>query len=292
MTRWLISVPVWGQHYVDEFCAAALPPLTRAIEALAELPDIEARLIIHTDRAEQVGAATSARVECRPVPAGARGFDCMSQAHREVLRLGLRGDVVVLLTAGAVISAQGLRYCAKVLEDPRLRLVLCAVPRALPRGPLPDAADGESLMRWAWDNRHPMTEECIWPHGRSRDLSRTFYLGADDSVASRQALPHPLAVRIDGRPLRFTPTVDANLIHCFDPSEMHMTPDCRELALIKLSPEDKAFDLVDASMRARAARGELVIADKHQRWCLGHRVHLCGSGEIQDDDHFMVALRG
>lgn len=296
-TRWLVSVPVWGERYVEEFCAVALPALTRAVDALRAAPGregLDVRLVVHTDQAERVRAATSVPVDSRPVPAGARDFDCMSQAHREALSLGLLGDVAVLMTAGAVISERGLLYCAGVLDNPQKFLVLCAVPRVLAEGALPDTADARSLMEWAWVNRHPMTVECTWPHGRSRDLSRTFFVGPLGSLVTRQALPHPLAVRIDRRPLRFTPTVDANLIHCFDPTEMHVATMSDELAVLKLSPADKGFDLAGATMAERAARGELVISDPYQRWCLSHRIHLLARGPAAvgvDDDHFMAAIK-
>lgn len=297
MNRWLISVPVWGERYVEEFCATALPALDSAIVRLAMSvagEPGEVRLIVHTDQPERIAAASGSRPECRPVPAGAREFDCMSQAHREVLSTGLRGDVVVLLTAGAVISAAGLAYCAEILRNRHIKLVMCAVPRVLAAGPMPSTGDAQAFMDWAWEHRHPMTQECLWPDGCSADLSRTFFVDPHGGVVTRQALPHPLAVRIDGRPVRFTPTVDANLMHGFDPTEIHLAMDCRELALIKLSPASKGFDIAPSSMHTRASRGELVIGDPHQRWCLGHRIHLCqprqGPGEWEDG-RFIEAVR-
>src|SRR3990167_8810736 len=120
MVRWLISVPVWGERYVEEFCAAALPALERSVIALTKArPDIDVRLIVHTDSPDRVRGATGLTVEARPLPVGLRDFDCMSQSHREVLSSGLRGDIVVLFTAGAVISEGGLLYCAATLDNPR-----------------------------------------------------------------------------------------------------------------------------------------------------------------------------
>lgn len=296
--RWLISASVWGERYVEEFCATALPALDRAVEHLRRSADLDydpdVRVVVHTDQPERIAGASGSSIECRPVPAGARDFDCMSQAHREVLGMALRGDVVVLLTAGAIISARGLRYCAdRFAENERLRGVLCAVPRVLAQGQVLDTEDAQGLMDWGWQNRHPMVDECTWPEGRSADLSRAFFTGADGAVITRQFLPHPLAVKIDGRPLRFTPTIDANLIHCFEPVEMHVTPDCRELAMLKLTPADKGYDLTSATMRERAASGGLVVTNPHQRWCASHRIQLCGDDPRGcEDGLFMGAVRG
>jgi hypothetical protein len=283
MVRWLISVPVWGERYVDEFCATALPPLDRAVAALREArPEVDVRLIIHTDRPERIAGLAGAPVECRPVPAGARDFDCMSQAHREVLGLGVRGDVAVILTAGTVMSAETLTYCADVLDHPRRLVVLCAVPRVLAEGQIPDTSDAPALMAWAWDHRHPITIESTWPDGRSADLSRTYYERGGE-VASRVCLPHPLAIRIDGRPLRFTPTIDVNLINCFDRSEMHLVPNCDRLAVLKLTPPDKGYRTVEETMFQRLEAYRFVIPDPQQRWCLSHRIALVGRAKMCPD---------
>ena len=301
LTRWLISVPVYGERYVDEFCAATLPALKRATARLAETHDVDIRLVVHTDQPDHIrgmnlvhgGPQPRTVVECRPVPAGASGLACMSQAHREVIHNGMLGDVVVLLTAGAVISEDGLKYCADVLANRQIKAVLCAVPRVLAQGIIPDTGDAAKFMEWAWENRHPLTSECTWPLGKSSDLSRAFFV-RDDVVVTRMTLPHPLAVRIDGRVLRFEPTIDANLNLCFDPSEMHMTPNCKELAVVKLTPADKGYALDAISMEKRVS-GELVlVANGHQRWCLSHQVRLCGHNDPMDcgDAYFVSMLSG
>ena len=289
--RWLISVPVWGESYVSEFCAASQPSLDRAVEALIAT-GAEVRVILYTDQPERVLGSGGPASECRPVPAGARDFDCMSQAHRDTMGLALRGDIVVLLTAGTVISEQGLVYCAEILRNPQLRVVLCAVPRVLSYGQIPDTANARGLMRWAWENRHPMTSECTYPEGRSVDLSRTYYTSPGGGVVTRVFLPHPLAVRIEGRPPSFTPTVDCNLMNNFDPSVMHMATDSSRLAMVKLTPADKGFQVSGSSMKDRMAQG-LFVSDAHQRWCAGHRVVLCEGDLAGCQDNVLVeSIRG
>lgn len=276
MTRWLISVPAWGPRCVDVFCATALPALERAVLRLARRGEVDPVVVVHTDAPEQVRqAATEIRIEARPVPAGLRDFDCLSQAHREVLGMACRGDVVVLLTADLVISAAGLEYCRRALATPQKMLVACAGVRALQEGRIPGTESAPDLMRWAWENRHPITQACSWPDGDSADLSRV-YFEKDGAVCSRLALPHPLAVEIDGRPLKFTPTIDANLIQCFDPIEVHMATDCRELALVELSPRDKDYGRHPVPLYQRVANGGFAVGDPLQRWCMRHPMLLVG----------------
>lgn len=290
--RWLISVPAWGPRCVDVFCATALPALERAMNYLdAARPGEESILVVHTDQPEGViQSATQIKIEPRPVPVGLRDFDCLSQAHREVLGMACRGDVVVLLTADLVVSERGLFYCAGALADPQKMLVACAGVRALQEGKLPDTTSAAVLMAWAWENRHPITEACRWPDGDSADLSRVYFMAEDDyAVSARLALPHPLAVRIDGRPLRFSPTIDANLIQCFAPHEIHMATDCHALALVELSPRDKDYQRAGQTIAERTQQGQYQIPDKMQRYCFNHRVTLrgrsgldCGDGSVVD----------
>lgn len=278
MSRWLISVPAWGDRCVEVACAAALPALERAVVRLRarEGGFVDPRVVVHTDRPDRVrAAATRIAIEPRPVPAGLRDFDCLSQAHREVISMACGGDVVVFLTADLVISEQGLVYCDEALAGPQKRLVACAGVRALQEGRLPDTGDAAGLMRWAWDNRHPMTEACRWPGGDSADLSR-MYFADEGSVVAYLALPHPLAVRVDGRTLRFSPTVDANLIQCFGPVEIHVARTSDRLALVELSPRDKDFQRAPRTMELRLAEDRIKVPDPLQRWCLAQRVSLVG----------------
>ena len=91
MARWLISTPVWGERYVNVFCATTLPAINAAATPLVAAGH-DVRLVAHTDQPEKIGAATNLAFDPRPVPAGLRDFDCMSQAHREVLGMAVMGS--------------------------------------------------------------------------------------------------------------------------------------------------------------------------------------------------------
>ncbi len=278
MSRWLISVPVWGERCTNIFYAAALPALERAVLVL-EAAGADVRVVVHTDalQGRVQAAATQIKIEERRVPAGLRDFDCLSQAHREVLQMGCMDDVVILLTADLVISEQGLVYCHRVFEkDRNKKLLLCVGIRALQEGKIPDTADADALMVWAWDNRHPITEASRYPDGNSSDLSR-LYFEANGVVVARLALPHPIAVRLDKRTLRFTPTVDANLMQCFGKSELHIVKDSHELALVELSPRDKDYQRDADTIGQRLSDRMVRLPDLLQRHCIGHRISLVGS---------------
>ena len=285
--RWLISVPVWGERYVNVFCATTLPATNIAARELiassahAGRP-VDVRLVVHTDRPEQIAAATDLPCDPRPIPAGLRDFDCMSQAHREALAMACRGDVVSLMTADAVPVSGSLAYAAAVLANPQKMLIMCAAMRALEEGHIKSTV-GPEFMAWAWANRHPITEQTIWPLGQAGDLSRMHFTDGE-AVVTRMCLPHPLAVRIDGRPLAFTPTVDVNFMQCFHHSEIHLARRCDECALVELSPRTKTDRVVSKSIRERLRAGELRVPDPLQRWCLNHRVVITGPDRDCGDD--------
>lgn len=295
MTRWLISVPVWGERYVNVFCATTLPAINAAISRLImqeahEGRPVDVKLVVHTDCPEKIGAATDPGwYDPHPVPAGLRDFDCMSQAHREVLGMACKGDIVALMTSDAVPVVGALAYAAKILDDPHKKLVMCAAMRALEEGHI-RTTEGVPFMRWAWKNRHPITEQTIWPRGHARDLSRMHFTDGEIAV-TRMCLPHPLAVRMDGRRVAFTPTVDVNFMQCFDRTEIHLATRCEECGLVELSPRSKTDSLSPKTIQRRLEDGELRIPDPLQRWCLSHRVMITGPERDCGDDAVVETIR-
>lgn len=252
-------------------------------------------LVVHTDSPDRIlNAATEIQVETRPVPAGLREFDCMSQAHREVLAMACRGDRVMLLTADLVVSANALTHCESIFRAHNKLFIGCAGIRALQEGHIGKAYEKpRALLKWAWQNRHPMTTECAWPEGRSADLSRTYYTDGINVIA-RLCLPHPLAVRIDGRPLPFTPTIDVNLINNFNESEIHIVKDPDELALVELSPRDKDFARTGSTIEQRFNDGSFIVPRQGiQPWVLDHKIVLYGiPADCGDDAVVEKLLRG
>lgn len=287
MPRYLVSVPVWGERYVDVFCATALPAMRRAVEVLrAEgVPADDICIVAHTDQPVRIKDAAGVRVETRALPAGLGKFECMAQAHREVFAMALRGDVVFPLNADNLISEEALVTCARVLSGQKV-VVACSAFRANQSGQVA-STKSRDLHRWAWENRHAITRECTWPAGKLRDLSRICF-ERGGNVSARLSMPHPVAVRIDGRPLSFTPTVDANLLRNFDISEIHLVRSPDELALVELSPADKADTLVERSMEERLARGELVLPNAQHRQLIAHRVTLVGDADADCGDEEVV----
>ena len=276
MPRWLVSVPVWGERCIEVFCSTCLPALEKAMLQLQDVSSIEARLVVHTDNHRRIrDGATEIEIENRPVPAGARDFDSLSEAHRDVLRMACRNDRVALLTADLLVSKSGLQLCEEILDPPGKNIVMCCGIRAKQEGRLPATDSAQVMMKWAWENAHPITQASTYPKGKTTDLSR-MYFEENGNVVARLALPHPFAVKIDGRPMKFSPTVDASLMQNYCASETHVVTETDRLALVELSPVDKDFQEADHSIKIRLDHGGVVMKDPAQRWLAGHRVCLLG----------------
>ena len=284
--RRLISVPVWGDEFIDRFKNVGLPLLRIAAE---QLRGDNVMLVVHTDQPLRfINLGMSNRVTCPP--AGAQWFNTLSRCHSEVIKMAKPGDAVVLLTADMAISIDALVACKRRFAQGK-RLICCNGLRVLDSGVLPYRPTARVLSEWGWQNRHPMVHACTWPSGDSADLTRVYFQNGKNAVC-RLWLPHPLAFAPDGRQLTFAPTIDCDLITHFKPGESHLVVDVDELSAIELSPATKMRGSYDhdekeqpfnrASMPERYAK--LKVGHEMYRWALSHRVVVSGSGEGCGDD--------
>jgi len=296
--KWLIVVPVWGDHYLDIFERAALPALQKAIVRL----DQPVTLIIHTDQSARVQQmAVDLKLEgCAinfyDVPGPDRSFGSLSAAHRHVLQEAAVGDRICLLTADLVISQDMLASCEALFGRGK-KLVCCMGMRVCDDELPPDTDSGHALLSWGWDHRHPMTKECTWPDGRSYDVWR-MYFEKGDQVSCRLALPHPIAlVKRNKSIIRFNPTIDVNVAFNFSPNDTHLITEPHEGAMIELSPRDKEFVYTE-SMLTRLERNLpscpafVKIINSRHRMFFRKRIIIKGKGGDCGDKQVMDLLVG
>lgn len=291
-----ISIPAWGDAFLDIFERKTLPTLRAAVAAADGLDEVLA--IVHTDQPERVTALSGDQLYLVPaaLPSGAQWFQRLSAAHRAVISTAAPGTAVALLTADMAISADAFIGCARAFEQGR-KLVCCNATRAVLEDFEPFTRSGRELSEWGWKHRHSMTDNITWPEGRSDDLHRVYFEGAGGVVA-RQWMPHPLAVMIDGRPLDFSPTIDCDLTARFRREEIHLVTSPDDLAAIELSPREKLTPSRDADeppermdlppMRERYAHKE--IQHRIYSWLLAQRIVVSGVGDGCADDEAVAPL--
>jgi len=295
--RWIVALPAWGDRCVDVAMRHVIPSLCAALRELGR-PAVVVAWTDQVDRLSQLfrweeGAIS---VVFSGVPGADRAFGSLSDCHRQALESAQPGDRVLLLTADMVLSREVLATCERYIAA-GMQLVCCVAPRALEDARPPIAASGRELMRWAWDNRHPMTRDCTWPEGKSYDVWR-MYFERDGEVAARVFLPHPLVAVPSGRRLPFSPTIDVNLAANFSPAVTVLLTSPDEGAAVELSPVDKEYVKSEQTMRARLESGTescpqiARCGNARHRMFFGKRVVLCGSGGACDDDEMVKRILG
>lgn len=297
MTRWVVSIPVWGDEYFRIFEKVTMPALSAALGLTN--PALEKLLIIHTDDRERalkaVGDAWSTQI--LPVPAGDGKFGSMSDAHREAVKLSREWDYLVFLTADLVMSPSTLASAEARFSNGKFCFTLMGM-RVCYKGERPPwRKGGAELLRWGWQRRHPMTKECTWPDGRSADLWRMYFTNGS-SVVCRLCLPHPLVIIVGSNPVQFKPTVDVSVVNNFTPDQIHLVTDPNEAALIELSPPDKEFIMAETMEDRLHGRStisvpsvEPLIHSMH-KYMLTHRIVVVGPPDDCGEDPLINRLLG
>jgi hypothetical protein len=292
---WLVTVPVWGDGYVDTFINRVLPSIERA----ATHARMQVNLVVHTDERyiDRIREATTLPVAFYQIPLATLpytapgSFVCLSHCHREAMALARPSiDHLMLLTADMLISEEAFIFCEEALSMAAI-VVLCGL-RADMKFDGEDTSSGKALSRWGWDHRHPIIEEAIWPEGHNQDMSRLYFVEGVNVVA-RLGLPHPLALKKDFRSLNFMPTIDADLVYNFAIPEIRVVRN-GEVSVVELSPADKDFNRMPDTVRERITAGQVTIPRRAhiQRWLYQQQVVLCGEpGDYGDDQVVNLMLK-
>lgn len=291
---WLVALPGWGARCATLLVDRTIPAVFTALAYAGSPP---ATLLIYSDVAIEAGALPdNVSVEVLPVPGPDRGFESLSNCHRDVLRRAGRSDKVLLLTADMVVSREVIKTCEVQFRVGKTLVCVVAPRTRQMAAPLEAGASGRELGAWAWANRHRMTRECTWPEGHSYDVWRMYFASdAGDEVVARAFLPHPLAAQPRGRRILFSPTIDVNLAASFEMSATHLITDPDEGVVVELSPDDKEF-VETCSMRGRFDHPALPSCPQfvpclnpRHRTFFQHRVVLVGTGASCGDEE--VAAR-
>lgn len=279
MSRWLISVPVWGAPYVRTFCERAAPALLAATRALLE----PARFLVHTDDPAAVRRALAPElVEVRPTPQKPT-YVALQDSHADAVAVASPGDRVVLLNADLVVSGNLLVRCAAHFALGMQAVVLIGIRTEIGPDLPPVGAPPRDLLAWAWDHRHQIIRDLEWPHGGSM-LPTNLFWEAGPSVVARAFHQHPVAI-VKQENTAFRSTIDGDLLDCFPREVIHVVTDPDDCAMLECSDPRRRFPvrgqhftpaLVAGSMRSRAS--------VTHRWLFSHRVVVRGTGaEVADD---------
>lgn len=255
MSRWVVSVPVWGERYERVFLRYTLPAIIAAANHLNE----PVTLALHTNNPALADSWKQTGREAKAFGlAQADPFVMLSTAHRQALAIGrARADVkVVLLTADMVMSTNALIAARAHLRAGKRCICVMGMRVNEPTEEQPPYSDSAALLAWGWERRHRMVREATWPDGKSYDVWRMYFERGDNAIC-RLFLPHPLVVVPHGgrREMRFNPTIDVDLVNNFPISHIHLVTNPQEASVIELSPPEKEFVWGDTMLHRYDTRG-------------------------------------
>lgn len=280
MSKWVISVPVWGEQYVRTFCELAAPALVAAVRRLGE----PVRFVAYTDAPDAVQRALPDQaVEFRPFPRKPT-YEALQLGHIEAVRAAAPGDRVVLLNADLVVSGNLLSRCAEHFAAGKQVVMLIGIRTVLGSGTPPVDAAPRDLLAWAWDHRHQIIRDLEWPHGGSM-LPTNLFWSAGESVVARAFHQHPVAI-VKQENTSFRSTIDNDLPDCFPRDKMHVVTDPDDCAMLECSDPRRRFHVRGQQFTPALVAGAMRTRSTPTHWWLfEHRVVVRGTGrEVVGDE--------
>ncbi len=284
MSKWLISVPCWGDYHVNTFLKYVLPSLRVAIKQAG----VRAHLIIHTeDQRVFIAGYTLPHdeldIELRTPAHGSTHHTTYGNCHRDVIRSALPGERVMLMNADIVVSRETFSACEQRFTEGK-KLVVAAATRCLFKpGVVPTiGAKSRDMLEWTLGVKHPSVAQCFWGTGRTM-IPWAIYFQTSSGVVIRGFHLHPLAfIKQPGLTFHGT-SLDEHLIEEFSKDEIHVVTSPDEFALAELSPPAYLFKLAKPMNEKTVYNWALQRATARHRWLFEHRIIVSGTGEDQSD---------
>ncbi len=252
---WLITVPAWGEKYIERYISATLPAVNSAL-LHTNLP---VRFLIHTDNERAfANAKFGGDVEFRPIEVG-DCYETYGQANREALASAKAGEYIMLTGCDTVISREFFQACERRFAQ-GYRCIFGTAARTIAEPhEIPIGAASRELLGWSFSRRHPATDGCFWGKGHNMVTWAIYFEGPHGTVCRSFHLP-PFAVVAD-RPLWFHgTTVDLDLVERFKFEELFIITD----------PDECSFAEISDGNGKPVPQGELMGHHSVVRWALNY----------------------
>lgn len=279
MSKWLISVPVWGQSYYLTFKNYTAPAIKAALEGF----DHQVRILIHTDMVDEMRHLWwGYNLEIRNVGKKPT-YVTLQESHADAIQSARIDERVCLLNADIVISKNMFSHCEELMLAGKNAVVTSGIRTAFSKDLLyPIGEEPRKLLEWAWANRHQIIKDLEWGSGCSMLPTNLFFTSVGNVVLRGFHL-HPIVVRKRG-PISFISTIDGDLLEHFPKDSIHVVTSPDEVSMLEISPPERRFPVgrpltpvaVAASMKSRASM-------LHQ-WLFTHRIIIKGDGTGCNDE--------
>jgi hypothetical protein len=190
---------------------APSPPRNRT-ELLAQLRAQQER--------EKSGRAGAPIAGPRRDPLPREFWAAFMQAHRDAIALTPQGAICCLFNADIVCSIETFAEIGRLLGDGAKKVAISVGIRTLLDGnECPVGVDAETLSRWIWSHRHPITDDAIWGSGTTRHPTILFFEHGDGAVSMHCFHQTPMFV-VKDRTLAFKGTIDDDLLQHYRDDEL------------------------------------------------------------------------
>lgn len=230
----VISIPAWGDHYVDYATRYVIPSVRAALERRGGA--IPPKFLVYTDARDRfIKALDGCDAEYLPVPHGG-GHVALIRAHKDVITRAPMGSIMVLLNADIMISRDAFVTSDLIFASGHKAVASIGIRSLIKKELPPIGASAEDLLKWSWRNRHPIIEDCVWGRGKSSTPTMIFFENGKNVVAHCVHL-HPFMVLKD-RSLSFIGTIDDDLLGAYTESEIYVLSNA-EIGFAELSTAEK-----------------------------------------------------
>ncbi len=285
MSRWIISVPCWGDYHVNTFLKYVLPSLRVAIKEAG----VHAHLIVHTEDQRVYIAAymmpyNELEIELRTPPHTSNQHVTYGNCHRDVIRSARPGDRIMLMNADIVVSRETFSACEQRFAEGKGLIVAAATRCLFKPGVVPEiGAKARDLLAWSLLVKHPSVAQCFWGTGHTM-IPWAIYFQSDSGVVIRGFHLHPLAfIKRDDLTFHGT-SLDEHLVEEFSEDESHVVTSPDEFGLAELSPPAYLFKLLTRPMTEKTVYNwAMHRATARHRWLFKHRIVVSGTGDDQSD---------
>ena len=275
MRPWIVSIPCWGQRYIDTLLSGPLDSILVALKR-------PATFMFHTagDRSWIPLAMlydAGHTVEVREM-GGPEKYSAFGNAHREALDFAEPEDYVALLSADMTVSRETFSACERQFARGKW-LVIAPATSTLPPSPDPGMSS-KALLEWALAHLHPIHQETIWGVGHSLSPA-TLMFKHERGVDLHGFHMHPVAVKKYAGLTFLAPTADEKLPAQFPEHQIHLVTGHDELAVVETSPPDRPVFKNGPITAEGVANWARQCASERHRWMFKQCVNLSG----QPSDH-------
>lgn len=262
--RFHAVIPAWGERCAEVAQKFVIPSVRAAI-AYAEA---DVRLIVYSDRGiwryEIPGELRQLGPQSDDPALALQGT--LRNLHHWTIAEAPPGSAAVLLNADTVVSREFFAVSSGAFAR-GCKVVAATALRTLIGRPPPVGVGAAELLLWAWDNRHPIAEGCVWGRGRTT-FPNTVIFDRGDDVTLHSVHLHPFCVLSEGRALKFKGTIDDDLLSYYSDDEIAFIGN-GEIGFAELSPEGFKGDQYRSGRQALSADA-VVQFGRNCRWLPAH----------------------